>query len=162
MNDRHESNSVRDSTIIGPVQVAGSQVNNFIGQGLAPSAHDLLRDRELIAQATYWQMKRDLLLWIWKAFVAAEFAGTAISILVMREIGLVAYLLRGNLHWLVLAAALGWLGDALFFWARHRLESQDNPLLTSGAPVLLHDVLPRLMLVIGGVALYLFAPHLSP
>ncbi|MFJ8775342.1 hypothetical protein [Streptomyces microflavus] len=161
MNDRRESNSVRDSTIIGPVQVAGSQVNNFLGPGLPPSPHDLLRDRSLIAQTTYWQMKRDLLLWVWSVFVAAEFAGTVMSILVMREVGL-GYSLKGYLHWIALTAALGWLGDALFLWARRRLESRDNPLLTRGGPVLLHDFLPRLMLMIFGVALYLGAPHLFP
>lgn len=55
-----------NSTIHGPVQVSGEQVNSFIGvQILQPSAHYLLRNRERIARATHWQIKREFLLRAW-------------------------------------------------------------------------------------------------
>lgn len=63
MINQGESSSVHDSTIHGPVQVSGQQINNFIsGQFPEPSAHDFLRNRERIARATYWQIEHELLL----------------------------------------------------------------------------------------------------
>ncbi|MBT2397414.1 hypothetical protein J7E89_15880 [Streptomyces sp. ISL-100] len=151
-----------DSTINGPVQVAGQQINNFIGQVPQPSAQDLLRNRQRITRATYWQMKRELLLWVWNACLAVGVAGTMASVLAVRGGGLTGDLLRENLLRLVVAAVIGWSGDALFFWARRRLESQDNPLLTRGGPVLLYDVLPRVMVVICGGILFVMLPRISP
>lgn len=49
----------------------------------------------------------------------------------------------------------------MFFWARYRLEARRNPLLTRGGPIFLRDVLPRLLVVVFGVALFAGLPHLG-
>lgn len=76
--------------------------------------------------------------------------------------GLLVDLLLGYLSWLVVAALVGWLGDALFFWARHRLEARETPLLTRGGPVFLRDVLPRCMIVFFAGLLFVLLPRISP
>lgn len=162
LNEQRESSSVRDSTINGPVQVTGNQTNNFFGRAPQPSAHDLLRNRERIAQATYWQMKRELLLWVWNGCFVVGAGGTFASILATRGGGLTGDLLREYLPWLVVAALIGWCGDTLFFWSRRRLEARDNPLLTRGNPVLLYDFLPRALVLVFGGVLSAMLPRIFP
>ncbi|MFD4987863.1 hypothetical protein [Streptomyces sp. NPDC058374] len=161
MKNEDESNVVRGSFINGPVQLAGQQVNNFIGGPPQPSAHDLLRDRKHLSRAAYWQLRRGFLLWFWNAFLCLGFVGTLVVVGALRGGGLIGDLLRGHLHWLVAVTVVGWVGDALFFWARHRLEARRNPLLTRGGPVFLYDVLPRLLAVAVGAALFAGLPRLA-
>ncbi|MFS0695697.1 hypothetical protein [Streptomyces nitrosporeus] len=160
MDEQRGRNSVSDSTIHGPVQVNGNQINTFIGYASAPSPQDFLDNRKRIARATYREMKRNALLWLWKVFTVLEFVGTTASVLVVQKVTLPGYLLRDYLFWVVAAAIVGWLGDALFFWERHRLEARGNPLLTRGGPVFLNDVLPRVILVIFGGFLYFILPRI--
>ncbi|MBT2452545.1 hypothetical protein J7F03_36950 [Streptomyces sp. ISL-43] len=160
MNEQHGYNSVSENTIHGPVQLTGNQINTFIGCASDPSPHDLLNNHKRIARATYWQMKREFLLWLWKVFFVLEFTGTAATVLVIRKITLAGYLLQGHLLWVASVAVLGWFGDAIFFWVRRRLEARDNPLLTRGEPVFLQDVLPRIMVLFFGVFLYFALPRI--
>ncbi|WTD05366.1 hypothetical protein OH717_23720 [Streptomyces albidoflavus] len=161
LKNEDESHVVRGNFINGPVQLAGQQVNNYIGGPPQPSAHEVLRDRKHHSRAAYWQLRRDFLLWVWHAFFCLEFFGTLVVVWVLRGGGLIGYLLRGHLHWLVAVTAAGWLGDVLFFWVRYGLEARGNPLLTRGGPIFLRDVLPRLLVVVCGAALFAVLPHLG-
>ncbi|MCR0989045.1 hypothetical protein ACFY7N_11975 [Streptomyces albidoflavus] len=110
MKDEDESNVVRGSFINGPVQLAGQQVNNYIGGPPQHSVHDLLRDRKHLSRATYWQLRRDFLLCVWNAFFCLEVFGILVVVWVLRGGGLIGYLFREHLHWLVAVSAVGWLG----------------------------------------------------
>ncbi|WP_446042460.1 hypothetical protein, partial [Streptomyces albidoflavus] len=50
------------------------------------------------------------LLCVWNAFFCLEVFGILVVVWVLRGGGLIGYLFREHLHWLVAVSAVGWLG----------------------------------------------------